>query len=162
MDANTGELAHYRQRVEAARIEVAELPRLGWGEPGPPDEETGERWDRANVLGHMGEMLPFWTDHVRGVLGGATSIGRGDEGLVRRRQGIDGGHNHDEEELLAHVDAGLAGLLTLLDEMHEEDLDRRLLYRSSAGDREVDLRFPIEDLLIAHVEEHFRQLKELA
>lgn len=162
MDRNTGELAGYRQRVEAARLEVAEQPRLGWGEPGPPDEETGERWDRANVLGHMGEMLPFWTDHVRAALGGATAIGRGEDGLVRRRQGIDGGHNQDEEELLAQVDAGLAGLLALLDEMREEDLDRRLLYRSAAGDREVDLRFPIEELLITHVEEHFRQLKELA
>jgi len=157
-----GEIERYRERVEAAWREVAALPRLGWGQPGPPDPKTGERWDRANVLGHMAEMVPFWSDQVRAALGGETSFGRGEAGYAKRREAIDDAREVGEDQLLARIDSGLAGLLGLLAEMRDEDLDRKLTYLSAGGDQEVDLRYPVEQLLVGHVEAHLRQLSELS
>ena len=45
--------------------------------------------------------------------------------------------------------------------MREEDLDRKLTYHGQGGDREVELRYPVEELLVGHVEAHLRQLAEL-
>jgi hypothetical protein len=157
-----GEIERYRERAEAALRHFGTLPRTGWGEPGPPDETTGERWDRGNVLGHLAEMLPFWTGQVRAAMNGATSLARGDAGYAQRRQAVVTGRDLGEEELLARIEAGLIGLLGLLAEMKEEDLDRKLTYQSPGGEREVDLRYPLEELLVGHVEAHLRQLAELA
>jgi len=156
-----GEIERYRERTEAALRHLGTLPRVGWGEPGPADEKTGERWDRGNVLGHMAEMLPFWTRQVRAVVSGATSLGRDDAGYAQRRQAIDTGRDLGEDELLARIGAGLTGVLTLLAEIREEDLDRKLTYHSPGGERHVDLRYPLEELLVGHVEAHLRQLGEL-
>jgi DinB superfamily len=155
------EIEDYRERVAAARREVASLPRAGTGRQGPPDERTGERWDRGNVLGHVAEMLPFWTGQVRAVLDGGTAMGRDELGFVQRRQGIDSGHDVDEGELLRRIDEGLDGLLALLSELGDQDLDRTLTYRGHEGARDVDLRYPIEELLVGHVEAHLHQLRQL-
>jgi len=156
------EIESYRRRVEAARRDVAALPRVGWGEPGPPDEQTGERWDRGNVLGHTAEMLPLWTAQVRAVMvEGRTVIGRDEEGYARRRRGIDEGRGEGEEELLRQIDAGLEDLLALLASLRSDDLDRVVTYGRPDGEREVDLRYALEELLIGHVEGHLRQLREL-
>lgn len=56
-----GEIERYRERVEASLRDLAALQPAGWHDLGPPDPETGERWDGRNVLGHMAEMLPYWT-----------------------------------------------------------------------------------------------------
>jgi len=157
-----GEIKRYQERAAAAARQVGNLPRVGWGEPGPPDERTGERWDRGNVLGHVAEMLPFWTAQLREALGGATSLGRDDAGIAQRRQAIATGRDLGEEELIARINAGLTGLLGLLAELTEDDLDGKLTYYSASGVREVDLRYPLEELLVGHVEAHLRQLSELS
>jgi hypothetical protein len=151
----------FRRRVESSRRELAGLPRSGWGDLGPPDPETGERWDRGHVLGHLAEMLPFWTGQVRAVLTGATALGRGDEGWARRREGIDGGRDAGVEELVQRVDQGLSGLLGLLAELRDEDLGRAVVYRDGGRSREVTLRTAIEERLVGHVEAHLRQIARL-
>jgi len=110
----------------------------------------------------MAEMLPFWTGQLRAALGGATSLGRDDAGNAQRRQAIATGRDLGEEELIARINAGLTGLLGLLAELTEHDLDRKLTYHSASGVREVDLRYPLEELLVGHVEAHLRQLSELS
>jgi len=155
------EIDGLRQRVETARRGYAALPRDGWGELGPADERTGERWDRGHVLGHVAEMVPYWTGQVRDVLDGGTVMGRDEAGAVRRRSGIDSGHDAGEESLAGRVDAGLDGLLALLGAMSDADLDRRVTFRGDMGDREVDLRAAIQMLLVGHLEEHLAQLAEL-
>jgi hypothetical protein len=156
------EIEGYRRRVAALRQQVAALPRLGWGEPGPADEQTGERWDRGNVQGHVAEMLPFWTAQVRAVLDGATDMGRGEQGSVQRRQGIDGGRQAGEEELLRRIDGGLEGLQAVLARMTDADLERRFTYRTHPLPREVDLRYSLDQLLVGHCEAHLVQLAELS
>ena len=149
------------RRLGAVREALAATPLLGPGEPGAPDESTGERWDRSNVLGHLAEMLPYWTSQIRAVIGGAGEVGRGEAGYARRRQGIDSGHVETEEALRGEIDAGIEGLALLLAEMREEDLDRPVLYRTRDGERTIDLREVLEILLVGHLEEHLRQLQEL-
>src|SRR5436309_2318933 len=53
-----GEVEALRERTEAARREYAALRRDGWGEPGPLDEATGERWDRGIALAAQGFRDP--------------------------------------------------------------------------------------------------------
>lgn len=156
-----GEVDAFRDRVEASRRRLAELPRSGWGEPGPADPETGESWDRGHVLGHMAEMLPFWTAQVRGVLAGAGEIGRDERGWAERREGIDHGRDAGGEELLKRVDDGISGLLTLLGELHDEDLGRKLvIHDSGSSSTEVVLRTALEQRLVGHIEAHLRQIEQ--
>jgi len=160
------EIDAFRRRVETARDEVAALRSRGLqshGEPGPADEETGERWNRGNVLGHVAEMVPFWTAQLRAVVeDGRTDIGRDEVGFVQRRQGIDSGGQAGPEDLLSRVDAGLEGLLALLSGLRAEDLDRRLtLHAPRVPARDLDVRAALEDLLVGHVEAHLQQFREL-
>jgi hypothetical protein len=155
------ELETYRRRTRDAAKSLNALPLLGPGQPGPPDEKTGERWDRANALGHVAEMLPFWTSQMRGIIGGGTEVGRGEAGQLRRRAGIDSGRVASEEDLRGSVAAGVEGLLLLLDEMREEDLDRHAHYRSQSGESDVELRQLLDTLLVGHLEEHVQQLESL-
>ena len=111
------EVDSYRERVSVAREALEAVPVLGPGVPGPPDESTGERWDRTHVLGHLAEMLPFWTGQVREVLAGGDELGRGEPGYARRREGIDAGPQLGEEELRRRIGAGVQGLMALLDDL---------------------------------------------
>jgi hypothetical protein len=157
-----GEIEGLRRRLEAVRREYAALPREGWGEPGPPDERTGERWDRGNVLGHVAEMLPFWTLQVRAVLDGGGRMGRDAVGMAQRRMGVDSGREAGEDGLLIRIDEGIGILLALLAGMRDADLDRPLRHRSAEGDeRDADLRFEVESMLVGHLEEHLGQLRSL-
>jgi len=157
-----GDIDGLRERVEAARRDYAELAMEGWGEPGPVDEGTGERWDRGNVLGHVAEMLPFWTGQIHAVLDGTQGeMGRDPVGTAQRRMGIDSGREAGAEGLLARIDAGMAGLLALLAGLTDADLARRVTHRSSEGQHEVELRFELEQVLIGHLEEHLGQLRAI-
>jgi hypothetical protein len=106
-------------------------------------------------------MLPFWCEQVRSILAGATEMSRGEEGYARRRLGIEGWAERDEAALRGEIDRGIDDLLRLLEELAPADLERPALYRSATGEREVDLRYPLEELLVSHLEAHVRQLKEL-
>jgi hypothetical protein len=155
------ELDGYRERLAAAREALAATPLLGPGEFGPPDEKTGERWDRSNVLGHVAEMLPYWTSQTRAVIGGTGEMGRGEAGYARRREGIDSGKAASESELRAQIEAGIEGLLLLLAEMRDDDLDRPVIYRPKEGDRQETVRTMLDQLMIGHLEAHIRQLHDL-
>ena len=157
-----GDIDGLRERVEAARRDYAELAMEGWGEPGPVDEGTGERWDRGNVLGHVAEMLPFWTGQIHAVLDGTQGeMGRDPVGTAQRRMGIDSGREAGEDGLLTRVDEGMAGLEALLADMSDADLDRPLRYRASDSLRDVDLRYAVEHILVGHLEDHLGQLRTL-
>jgi hypothetical protein len=155
------ELDGYRERLVAAREALAATPLLGPGEPGPLDEKTGERWDRTNVLGHVAEMLPYWTSQTRAVIGGSGEMARGEAGYARRREGIDSGRLESEEDLRAQIETGIEGLLALLGEMRDDDLDRPVLYRPKDGDRQETVGGMLEELMVGHLEAHLRQLQEL-
>lgn len=157
-----GEVDRYIERVKVSRSALAALPEGGWpGEPGPPDEQTGDRWDRANVLGHVAEMLPFWTEQARRLMAGASQFGRGEDGYEQRRQGVQSGRQLGEEEVMRRIDRGIDELNALLAGMTDADLERRATYHASSGVREVELRYLVEELLVGHLETHLRQVQEI-
>src|SRR5205807_1999333 len=84
------EIEDFRARVLAARDRLRAIPLGVTPRAGPTDPETGEAWDRLNVVGHMAELLPFWCGQLRAGLRGKP-YGRDEEGYRRRRSGIESG-----------------------------------------------------------------------
>jgi hypothetical protein len=150
-----------RQRAGAARDRLRAIPATGRGEYGAPDPETGERWNRGNVLGHLAEMLAFWTDQSRAAVGGQTAVGRGEPGYARRREGIERGDVVEEAALRASIEGSLGDLDRLLSEMRPDALGIALVYRRKDGDRDLTLGEFIDQFLVGHLEEHLVQLEEL-
>ncbi len=144
-------------RVTAARERLAALPATASDEPGPPDEKTGERWDRYNVLGHLAEILPYWIGELTVAMNEGAPIGR-QPGSTERQAGIDGGRAVGVAKLREQVDAGMADLVGFLDRLHPGDLDRTITMR---GRGEQPVRWAVENLLVGHVEEHCGQLTAL-
>lgn len=151
-----------RERLVRARTRLRELPQIGAGEAGAPDPETGEAWDRYNVLGHVAELLPFWTGQVRNVLNGATATGRGESGYASRREGIDAGSALGEADLRARIEIALEDLSATLAGMQAADLERPIRHRAASSERDVDLGWLVEDMLVGHFEAHVEQLAELS
>jgi hypothetical protein len=110
----------------------------------------------------MSEMLYFWTAQVESVLGGAVETGRGEGGYERRRQGIDAGPEASEPELRARIDSGVDELEQILGRMEPGDLKRPIHHRTATGDRDADLGWLVEDMLVGHLEAHVTQLAELS
>lgn len=150
-----------RRRVMEARARLQALPEAGAGVLGPPDPATGERWDRGNVLGHMANILPFWTGQVEGVLTGGTWVGRGKTGYVQRKEAIEAGRHRRESELRAEIERGIAGLLALLERIEPDDLARTVEHRRAAEARIKTLEQVLDDTLVRHLEAHVRQLEEV-
>jgi DinB family protein len=155
------QISELSDRVTKARERFHRTPSTGPGVYGAPDPQTGERWNAGNVLGHVAEMLPYWTEQARGVLGGATEVGRDEAGSRRRREWIDEGKELPESVLRERVEEGLGGVLALLGDMKDADLERKAVYHAHAGDTEITLREYFERLLIGHFEGHLDQLEGL-
>ncbi|HLH70778.1 MAG TPA: DinB family protein [Candidatus Dormibacteraeota bacterium] len=156
------DIAELRQRVLRSRERLHAIPYLGNGEPGPPDPETGERWNRGHVLGHLGDVLRFWPVQVRAVLAGAAWVGRGEDGYADRRRAIESGPERDERALREEIDAGIDDLLRLLEEASSADLGRLVEHRRARETRSKTVGGIIEQVLVAHLESHVRQLEELS
>jgi hypothetical protein len=150
-----------RSRLVAARARLVALHISSHLEAGPTDPATGESWHRGNVLGHMSEMLPYWSEQLRRAAAGSGEVGRDQSGYQLRRQGIDRGGAATEAELKLAVDQGIAGVLELLDGLAPGDLERQVVYHSRAGDREARVGELLELLVVGHVEEHVLQLASL-
>jgi hypothetical protein len=155
------EIERYRDRLERARRELAASPLIGPGLPGPPDPETGERWDRSHVLAHLAEMLPYWSEQVRAVLAGGTEMGRSPSDWERRRRAVESAHARSEVALRGEIEAGIESLASLLATMTDADLGRQVTFRGHEGGRQLTLAEALERVLVGHLEAHLRQLAEL-
>src|ERR1700687_4386328 len=100
------DLTAMRARVVAAGLRRARFPPASRLDAGPTDPATGESWHRGNVLGHMNEMIDYWTVQLRSATGGSKEVGRDEEGYLKRRHGIDRGNAATEADLRVAVDAG--------------------------------------------------------
>ncbi len=151
------ELEDMKKRVIHVRERLAAMPGSGSDQSGPADPQTGERWDRYNVLGHMAEMLPYWIGQLTVALDQGVPIGRQPDSH-ERRAGIDGGRSAGEAALRDQVDAGLGDLVAFLGRLGPGDLDRAITMRNRG---EQPMRWALENLLVGHVEQHCSQLTEL-
>jgi uncharacterized damage-inducible protein DinB len=155
------DLPALRARLQAARERLARLPITSPRHVGPEDPSTGESWHRGNVLGHVSEMLPYWTDQIRRAKAGSGRIGRDEEGTAQRRQGIDHGDAAGEAELKRAVDRGIAAALKLLDKLSPQDLERTVAFHNREGEREARIGELVQTLVVSHVEGHIAQLAAL-
>jgi hypothetical protein len=151
-----------RARLVAARARLDRLPIAVRRDAGPTDPVTGESWHRGNVLGHMSEMIDYWTAQLRSAAAGSRVVGRDEAGYLQRRQGIDRGNAATEANLKVTVDQGIGGVIVLLDSLSPADLDREVVYHSRDGDRDARVGELLEILLVRHVEEHVAQLVSLS
>jgi hypothetical protein len=124
-----------------------------------PDPETGEQWDRGQVLAHVAEVLPYWTQQVDLV------IERGGEGVPFGRvksdpdrvAAIERFRGEDTAELLARMDQGLQEVLALLGRLDDQALG---LTGSHQRLGKMTVAAIIDRFIVDHLEEHADQLSE--
>ena len=157
----TDEIEDLKKRLQDARERFERLPLDGPGRLGPPDPATGEQWSRANVLGHMGEILPFWTGQIREVISGATRLGRDSADTQARRRAIDEAQKAGEDRLRRQVEDGLDGVFRLLSEVTLAQLDLEADHVRATETRTKRVGELLDQLLVHHFDVHVRQLQEL-
>jgi hypothetical protein len=151
-----------RERVAAARADLARTPVSEAKGAGPVDPATGEAWHRGNVLGHVSEMLDYWAGQVQQTMEGATKMGRDESGTASRRQGIDQESVQSEVELRKAIDGKIGRVLVLMAAMTPDDLERTVDFHNREGDRRARVGELLQNLVVRHLEEHIQQLSELA
>jgi len=155
------DLSALRERLTAARMQLAAMRASSERKSGPTDPSTGESWHRGNVLGHVSEMLPFWTEQIRLANAGSGKVGRDESGAERRRHGIDSGDDAAEAQLRLEIEEGVGGVLRLMEEMSPADLKREVVYSTRTGIRHAEVGELLQLLIVRHLEDHVEQLAEL-
>ena len=141
-------------RMEAALARLREQPLIGAGEKGAPDPETGERWDRMNVLGHVAEMLAYWPPNLTGGLMGRT-LGRYVLGYASRQAAIFGAHHMPEADLRRLIDERGEVAVRFVAGLQASDLERQVRHWKRGT---VVFGQVLEEFLVGHLEEHVDQL----
>lgn len=155
------DLQAMRERLAAARADLARTPNSVERGAGPVDPATGEAWHRGNVLGHMSEMLDYWTAQIQGAIEGSATIGRDEKGAVLRRQGIDQGNGLSEVEARKAIDQKIGRVLVMLAAMSPDDLERTVEFHNREGNRTARVGELLQMLVVRHLEEHVGQLSGL-
>jgi hypothetical protein len=155
------DLQALRERVAATRADLARLPVEVDRGAGPVDPATGEAWHRGNVLGHMSEMLDYWTAQIQGAIEGSATMGRDEKGAALRRRGIDQGNGLSEIELRKAIDGKIGRVLVLLSAMNPSDLERTVDFHNREGNRTARVGELLQNLVVGHLEEHVAQLARL-
>ena len=120
-----------------------------------PDPNSGERWDRGQVLAHVAEMLPYWARQAELI-----AAGRQDEfGRVSsdpdRVAAIERDRRENPQRLLGRVDEGVAVVLALLERLDDRDLAATGRHQTLG---EMTVAEIIDRFAVAHLEEHADQL----
>jgi hypothetical protein len=135
------------------------------GEPWPLSDDWGHTpeadWGPREVLGHVDEMLPYWTEQLEAVLAGepAAPVPCGriatDQSRLDR---IDADRARPAGEQLDSITAGLARAEAFVTGLTTAD-GARLGRHPTRGD--LTVRDSVERFLAAHLEEHVVQLREI-
>jgi hypothetical protein len=155
------DLQALRERVAAARADLARTPVSDDRGAGPVDPATGEAWHRGNVLGHVSEMLDYWTEQIQRAINGSATMGRDEQGAALRRQGIAQGDGLSEIELRREVDRKVGRALVVLAAMTPEDLEKTVEFHNREGTRQAEVGELLQMLVVRHLEEHVAQLAGL-
>ncbi len=139
-------------RIRGAAAAVPEEVRTS------PDPDTGEQWDRGQVLAHVAEILPYWAQQAELVAerGGGVPFGRV-KSDPERIAVIARDRHEDPARLLELMDRGVQQVLALLDR-----LDGETLARTGTHERlgQMTVAGIIERFVVEHLEEHADQLEK--
>jgi hypothetical protein len=120
-----------------------------------PDPDSGERWDRGQVLAHVAEMLPYWAQQAELVASGEqVEFGRV-KSDPDRIAAIERDRREDPQRLLARVDEGVAAVLALFDRLDDRAMGRTGRHQTLG---ELPVAAIVDRFLVAHLEEHADQL----
>jgi hypothetical protein len=143
-----------RLQAAAGRIRASAV-LLGEDALTEPDPESGERWDRGQVLAHVAEMLPYWAQQAELIAAGRqVEFGRV-KGDPDRLAAIERDRREDPQRLLGRVDEGVAVVLALLDRLDDQALARSGHHQTLG---EMPVGAIVDRFLVAHLEEHADQL----
>ena len=156
------DLQAMRERIAAARAALAAIPLSEDRGAGPIDPATGEAWHRGHVLGHMSEMLDYWTGQIQRSTEGSGTMGRDEKGAALRRHGIDQASSRTEIELRQAIDQKIGRVLVLLAAMSPDDLERTVDFHNREGNRTARVGELLQMLVVRHLEEHVEQLSGLS
>jgi hypothetical protein len=120
-----------------------------------PDPDTGERWDRRQVLAHVAEMLPYWAQQAELVASGQQATFGRVRGDPDRVGAIERDRHEDPERLLGRVDEGVAVALALLERLDDQAMARTGHHQALGGMTVAEL---VDRFMVAHLEEHADQL----
>lgn len=155
----------------AVRLRDAGSALLGFrgalvaGEPWPLSNDYGHTpesdWGPREVLGHVDEMLPYWTDELEMVLAGdpsapvpfgrvATDQSRLDRIAADRQKSV--------ATLLDEIGAGLERVQAFIAGLSAADMARVGLHPSRG---EITVGAAIEPFFAGHLEGHVAQLREI-
>ena len=153
-----------RLRAAGAALHHLRGP-LEAGEPWPLSDDWGHtpeaRWGPPEVLGHVNEMLPYWTAELEHVLAGdaATAVPFGRVATDQSRlDRIEADRAKPTGRLLDEIDAGLAGVEAFIANLGPGDAER-LGSHPTRG--EIDVRTSVERFFVTHLEEHIEQLRAI-
>jgi hypothetical protein len=120
-----------------------------------PDPDSGERWDRGQVLAHVAEMLPYWAQQAELIArGGQTEFGRVSSD-PDRIAAIERDRREDPGRLLGRVDEGVAVVLALVDGLDDQALARTGRHQTLGDMTVAEI---VDRFAVAHLEEHADQL----
>ena len=120
-----------------------------------PDPDSGERWDRGQVLAHVAEMLPYWAQQAELVAAGRqTEFGRV-KSDPDRVAAIERDRREDPGRLLGRVDEGVAVVLALVDGLDDQALARTGRHQTLGDMTVAEI---VDRFAVAHLEEHADQL----
>jgi hypothetical protein len=120
-----------------------------------PDPDSGERWDRGQVLAHVAEMLPYWAQQAELIASGRqTEFGRVSSD-PDRIAAIERDRREDPGRLLGRVDEGVAVVLALVDGLDDQALARTGRHQTLGDMTVAEI---VDRFAVAHLEEHADQL----
>jgi len=123
----------YLQRVAAVELRLGALGRPLVGLTAP-DGRDGERWEAAQVWGHITEFVPYWIEQIEEVL---DDPGRGPLGRTRsdpdRLAGIESGRTMPFEVHLHWLAQHLAELRGFLGALTDEDWEKEGVHPTLGG-----------------------------
>jgi DinB superfamily len=120
-----------------------------------PDPDSGEQWDRGQVLAHVCEMLPYWAQQAELVAAGRQAEFGRTKGDPDRIAAIERDRREDPQRLLGRVDEGVAVVLALLDRLDDQALARTGRHQTLG---EMTVAEIVDRFAVAHLEEHADQL----
>jgi len=146
-----------RDRLVAAAARIrATAPLLPDEALTDPDPDTGERWDRRQVLAHVAEMLPYWAEQVELVAAGdEVPFGRVSSN-PERIGAIERDRREDPSRLLDRVDDGVGIVLALLERLDDDALAHSGRHQVLG---EMTVAAIVDRFLVDHLEEHADQLE---
>lgn len=135
------------------------------GEPWPLSAAYGAEpesdWGPREVLAHVNEMLPYWTEQFATILAGdsGTAVPFGRIATDPDRIGrIGADRARPTGELLDGIAVGLERAGGFLDGLSPADGERRGLHATRG---ELSLRDAADRFLATHIEEHVEQLRQI-